>query len=181
MGIISNTIITPTILAIYRWANWNKEGFMFVRFGEEGVNYKWEGTPHDSHIIPITDRNENTRIGLSSIYQSVWPLDIFMMRANLIVKQLMALTTSDQALETTKLSDNYRYDLFDQTKYTEYRTKDGSGLDTIRDEFMTKAITGQLDINAEWDGYVENWKKAGGARILEELQKAPTVAEIIGQ
>lgn len=29
-------------------------------------------------------------------------------------------------------------------------------------EFADKAITGSIDIDAEWDNYVSSWRKAGG-------------------
>ena len=52
-------------------------------------------------------------------------------------------------------------------------------LNTIVDEFRMKAIVGEVDIDKEWDKYVENWMKNGGKETLEELDKAPEVSELL--
>ena len=39
----------------------------------------------------------------------------------------------------------------------------------IQDEFGWKAITGQIDIDTEWDGYVKAMMKAGLETLLEAL------------
>jgi hypothetical protein len=73
---------------------------------------------------------------------------------------------------------NYRTDLFNETLIPDIRKKSGATLDTMRDEFMFKAMTGALDIDKEWDGYVAGWLKAGGQDYLNEMAKAPLYAEL---
>ena len=52
-------------------------------------------------------------------------------------------------------------------------------LNTIVDEFRMKAIVGEVDIDKEWDKYVENYMKNGGKETLEELEKAPKVSDLL--
>ena len=41
----------------------------------------------------------------------------------------------------------------------------------------TSAVTGEIDIEKEWDSYVQDFRKNGGDEVLAELKKAPIVME----
>ena len=41
----------------------------------------------------------------------------------------------------------------------------------VEDEFFFKAIAGEIDIDAAWDGYVASWRNAGGDRLLAEVTR----------
>ena len=47
----------------------------------------------------------------------------------------------------------------------------GTEIDAIRDKFMARAMTGQADIDGEWDNYVENWLTSGGRQVTTEAQQ----------
>ena len=49
---------------------------------------------------------------------------------------------------------------------------------TLHSEFMWRIITGQGDLDAEWEGHVERFMNAGGSALLAELKKAPIVPEL---
>ena len=54
-----------------------------------------------------------------------------------------------------------------------YRIADlQADLETVQDEFRLQAITGQIDIDAEWDGYVEKCKALGFDELMEIDQAA---------
>ena len=36
-----------------------------------------------------------------------------------------------------------------------------------------------IDIDAEWPGFVEQWLANGGQEVIDELQKAPLVEDIL--
>ena len=44
-----------------------------------------------------------------------------------------------------------------------------ANIGTIEQEFAWKALTGQVDIDAEWDGYVRDMMNAGLGRLLETV------------
>lgn len=73
-----------------------------------------------------------------------------------------------------------RYDLFNETEQSELESRYQAQLDTLVQEFRINGITGKIDIEAEWDGYVENYMNNGGSQLLEELEKAPLVSDLIG-
>ena len=45
-------------------------------------------------------------------------------------------------------------------------------------EFWFKAMIGTVDIDAEWDSYVQNWLRAGGSEMIEAISKAPITQEL---
>lgn len=44
-------------------------------------------------------------------------------------------------------------------------------LETIINRFYYNAITGKIDIEAEWDKYVEEWLENGGKEVLYEARQ----------
>ena len=73
----------------------------------------------------------------------------------------------------------YRYDFMTETELAEIQRKYGAVMNTIRDTFFLKAVTGQADIDAEWDDYVNEWLNNGGSEYLKELEKAPILEEFL--
>ena len=71
-----------------------------------------------------------------------------------------------------------REDLFKETNYLDVRAKFGATLDTMVIEFWFKAMIGSVDIDAEWDSYVQDWLDAGGSELIEEISKAPITSEL---
>ena len=76
-------------------------------------------------------------------------------------------------------SPNAREDIANTTRFNELWAQFGGALTTLKQEFWWKAITTDIDIDAEWPKYVETWMNAGGREVLAELQKAPTSADIL--
>lgn len=50
---------------------------------------------------------------------------------------------------------------------TDAENEFSSATQKIQEEFYWKAVAGEIDIDKEWDGYVETWLNAGGREILE--------------
>jgi ABC-type glycerol-3-phosphate transport system substrate-binding protein len=72
----------------------------------------------------------------------------------------------------------YREDILNETDYLELWGKYNGALNTIMNEFIWEAIITDIDIDAEWDAYVERWLGAGGKEVLAELEKMPLTMEI---
>ena len=60
---------------------------------------------------------------------------------------------------------------FDLAIWTEAERALAANVDTIQNEFGWKAITGRVDIDAEWDGYVQSMMDAGLDKLLESLAR----------
>lgn len=74
----------------------------------------------------------------------------------------------------------YRWDLFNETNIGDVESRYLAQLETIQDEFRMSAINGELDIEKEWESYVENWLNNGGQELIEEYEKAPLVSDLLG-
>ena len=62
---------------------------------------------------------------------------------------------------------------------TDLITRYGEELQTLAREFYFKAVTGEIDVDAEWDGYVSEWLSNGGQEMLAEMRKAPLVEPLL--
>ncbi|NLA83340.1 MAG: hypothetical protein GX854_02165, partial [Clostridiales bacterium] len=47
----------------------------------------------------------------------------------------------------------------------------GADITTIADEFFFDAITGRIDIDAEWDAFLKKLDDAGLQEIIEEYER----------
>ena len=50
---------------------------------------------------------------------------------------------------------------------------DNTELAKIESEFFFNGITGKIDIDQEWDTYVQRWMDLGGKALTEAAQEAP--------
>ena len=163
------------ILQMYDYLNFDTKGMVLGWYGTED-NYAWSGTPYASPAIekPTTKYGDGTGAGY---YMAYTPH-----------KDLLRLTTRPELLpyvdyftfgEGAKDAvPAYREDIFAQTNYQTVWGRYSAALNSIRDEFFWKAITTSMNIDTEWPKYVQTWMNAGGADVLAELEKAPTVADI---
>ena len=149
------------------------------RNGKEGVHFDWDGEPYESFARnrAESDIPEGQGHGGISGYPVFYPVD----RLQIIQPKPMAEFQSTYALvdggARVYTTRSYRDDFFNETEYEDLRQRFISTLNTMWSEFFYKGITGQIDVDAEWDAYVQAWNDAGGADIVAELEKAPIVSE----
>ena len=154
---------------------------VFTRYGKEGVHFEWEGERNNSFIklLDYPGKTPGMKIGT---YHYCCP--------NMIVKEFLPWTANPMDMElmsffrdgpgTTQFAIRlYRNDILGETKAAEYSSEALAVLTTLHEEFHFKAITGQIDIDADWDAYVRKWRQSGGDKILGELAKAPLVSELL--
>lgn len=166
------------ILQMFDYINFDKEAKFFLRYGKEGEHFTWSGTPNDS--TPVF----NEGIGGSG-----GKYGFFSYNANNIAEIDMKKLLEDP--QNRKVGDYSRgewkkylwyptrYDLLKVTKYDEYNKQSGNAINTLVNEFFFKAITGEVDIDKEWDKYIKQLKDAGYDKLEEELNKAPLFSEIL--
>lgn len=166
------------ILQIFDYINFDKEGLMLSQFGDKGVDYTWEGEPYQSAVIPIeTAEADREKHGIGYYNLSIQHGNVAKYYANEGVSKLTSMFFGADEGRSMAYRP-YKWDYFNETKYNELNTTYGAGLKTITDEFLFKSITGEVDVDAAWNAYVENWRKSGGDEMLAELEKAPKVADL---
>ena len=167
------------ILQIYDYANFDPEGMVITYFGIPGEDFEWAGEPWNSRAVRTTlgDTDQSAR---GILYYNAYSRPSELERYG--YDEQGARDYADFRVPGGKYAGlspyAYREDIFQQTQYAVLRAQSRSALNTLRDEFFWKALTTDLDIDAEWPGYVDGWMNAGGREMLAELEKAPTVADI---
>ena len=162
------------ILQIYDWMMMTDEGYALNARGQEGVHFDWEGEPWSSRL---TFDAERVKDGRFYTYPPMYTIDR--------LKFLYYSILHDWAKDNVYSGKGYgmliypaRYDLFNETGYNDKKVQYGDALNTLRDEFYLQAVTGKVDVDAEWDAHVERWMSIGGAELLAELAKAPRGREL---
>ena len=167
------------ILQMFDYINHDNEA-RWTLYGEVGVHSDWEGEPENSAL------KVRPEFALEEGNSGFWAYNFRTYDAERVQwftsEYTMKLKNEFYATEDTKenmLIRPYKEDILNETKLKELDKRYGGQLTTIVDEFRMKAIVGEVDIDKDWDKYVENWMKNGGKETLEELDKAPEVSELL--
>ena len=163
------------ILQIFNYISYDKEGVVMSRFGEEGVHFTWSGEPYNSKPIVAEGIENGKDTGFMyynhAIYDEAYlPYQFGSWPAQLVDFQLVQ--AADLAIRP------YKWDYFKETNFDEVRSQYEESMNTIRDEFFFSVITGETDVDAEWDAYVDSWMNAGGTEYMAELEKARVVDDM---
>ena len=163
------------ILMMFDWMSYDKEGVVLSRWGVAGETFDWSGEAYNSTPIFKAGYGSGGKDGFQyynhAIYNEAY---LPYQYGDWTGKMLSFMQGAGRELNILP----YKYDYFDETAIKDVEKQYGESLDTIRDEFFFAAITGEIDIDAEWDGYVQSWMDAGGTQYMAELEKAPVVADI---
>ncbi|GAA0365862.1 extracellular solute-binding protein [Alkalibacterium iburiense] len=168
-------------LQMFDFMNHSDEGVWTV-YGEPGEHSDWAGEEGESTLIV---RDEYTReegdTGFWAYNFRTYPgnrvLWLNTMETNQLMEDYFAV---DEVVEENAIQP-HRYDLFNETDEADVMARYGAQLRTIEEEFRMNGITGVIDIENDWDDYVNTWLNNGGQELLDELEKAPLVEDILGQ
>ncbi|WP_127583280.1 ABC transporter substrate-binding protein [Paenibacillus koleovorans] len=164
------------ILQIIDYLNFNKEGVIWSQFGEAGVDFNWEAEPNNSRPLLLENVNPKQE-GLGYYNHSIATLANLKFNFGEIPRKLLDWTLFGEGKDL-KIRP-YKWDYFNTTNLSSVQAQYGAGLKTITDEFFFQSIIGEVDVDKGWDSYVDKWKKAGGSKLMEELEKAPKVADLL--
>lgn len=166
-------------LQMFDFMNFDEEAY-WTKYGIPGEHSDWMGEEWNSTLItrPEYDREEGEMGFWAYNHRSYYGEHLTWLN-HVKTQELM-----DKFFNVPEVVDEhnirpYKFDLFNETNQQELESRYQAQLDTIVDEFVVNAITGNIDIDAEWDAYVENYLNNGGSEILSELEKAPVVEELL--
>jgi len=170
------------ILQMVDYINFDKDARVWTTYGEEGKNWKWSGEPYNSFVEVIQGINGPEEIGKMGVgsyrWWGVWPADW----CKIIEPPELGVVSKwirDPNLGGKIAWRAYRNDLFGETKLVDVNKQYASELASQRVQFAYKAITGEINVDSEWDNYVKKLKSSGLDKVLAELQKAPIVEELL--
>lgn len=161
------------ILQWFEYMYFDPDAMIYTRFGQEGVNYKWEGEPRKSAALPIDDgpaftpMNGNFIATTETIYWTLNPL----------FAKVKEIASSEPFVKLAILP--HRYDFFNETNFRVVSGEVGAAIHTIVTEFRFNAIGGKIDVDKGWDGYLESLNDAGLPKLLEELNKMPLTSDFV--
>jgi len=165
------------ILQMVEYLNWDPEGRTYAYHGWPGEHFTWSGEPGNS---PVNRTDQYERGGSTGIlYYSYMNFYRDLHLQYVSPQQMPMQAFFGGGGEGGKIAaPMYREDMFGESSYSEVWARYRGTLDTIRDEFVWGAITDNLDVDAEWDDYVQRWLNAGGGEVHAELNKAPITEEL---
>ena len=169
------------ILQIFDYIN-HDEDARWTLYGEVGKHSEWQGTPEESslEVKPEYPRIEGD-MGFWAYNFRTYPGKRLQWLTPETTFELMDKFFAKPEVVDKMAIRPFRYDLFNETEVDELEKRYSGQLDTVVDEFRMRAIVGEVDIDKEWDSYVENWLNNGGQEILDELEKAPKVSDLLTQ
>jgi hypothetical protein len=174
-------------LKIWQYSRFTDEGWIYSFAGKPGVHFDWQGEPWDSAIIrkdikevpeEYTYGNNTNKTQLHWAPPNYGPDKWKFMYPKRLANFLVSYIDGGRAKEEFEIRP-YKWDLFDETDLFGVYDMHGEVLSTLFEEFSLKAITGEIDIDAEWDDYVTKWLENGGEKVVAELEKAPVVPELL--
>lgn len=167
------------ILQMFDYLNHDDDA-RWTLYGEVGKHSDWQGEPEESSIevkeeYPTIEGD----MGFWAYNFRTYPGKRLEWLTPATTLELMDKFFAKPEVVNKMAIRPYRYDLFDETKSKELDKRYSGQLDTIVEEFRMKAIVGEIDVDKEWDDYVQNWLNNGGEEILAELEKAPKVSDLL--
>lgn len=152
------------------WIQWE------YNHGQEGVHWEWAGEPYASQTrrIPADERPADApaRGGFPTNYPNYSPVESFAFtyppqQTAWILDHLFG-----ERVQSRTFATEY-FDIFNQTDFRDVQSRRGETLQTMTAEFFARAVTGDIDVDAEWDRYVADWMAAGGDELMAEIAKMP--------
>ena len=168
------------ILQVINWRA-GKEGFVYYQAGKPDVHFDWEGEPWNSRIMPRKEEDipkGYSKEGPISVYPPFYtPERLVFINPPALAKWYTkyALSQKGQKIATVP----YRYDFLGSKELRDVNEMYGETLSTMFTEMFFKGITGQVDVAAEWDDYVNKWLKAGGSKLIAATEKLPLTTGLI--
>jgi putative aldouronate transport system substrate-binding protein len=167
------------ILQIFDYLCFDKEAQVKYHFGFEGQHFTWQGEPYNSGISAKED--------VTPKVQGEYGLRFYKF---VMYDENMAIYLSQKEqipmINWVKVGnyesiDNWRHDIFGelQEEYDKLGKQIGSDVSMIWQEFYMKAITGEIDIDSEWDNYLKRIEEAGIGKQNEIGNKAPLFAPLL--
>ena len=161
--------------AIANWAGW--------AYGKEGVHWNWGGEPGNSSIVRVAQEDVpaeySKRGSLWTNYPNFNPRE-----SGKFSRSPNVYTFYEEYLYTdeiwSKMARPYKWDSYKETDIQEVMKQRGAALNTLASEWFAKAVTGEIDVDATWDEYVQDFMRFGGSEILAEMEKMPTWDEVWG-
>lgn len=147
-------------------------------FGEKDVDWKWnaEGdAPERINTLPMGEKGAMmfclpVQRGYGWKYNTYGP--DFKLGVKYYVKSEGGIWNNDLVVD-------YKRDIFNETDATAISNEFSADWDQIRNNYFISVITGEKNLDSDWDAYIVALNEAHFDEYMEELNKAPVVADVV--
>ncbi|TDQ42689.1 extracellular solute-binding protein [Aureibacillus halotolerans] len=157
-----------------KWVDffYSEEGSKFAAFGEEGYTYTMvDGLPRYSD--EILNHEEGAQIGafqfVDNVYGGYWPYleppDTW--RTAAMGNELAKSVNADPAEAEAYLPETIISTFTPTAEESDELDAINTDINTYMEEMRSKFITGELDVEAEWENYVNTLKQMGYEKLIE--------------
>jgi len=161
------------ILEIFNYISFDVDAYIMVNYGFEGEHFEWEGVPFESLIVrTMTNVMDAFNSGAFFLRTGIsGPIGNEVYFGN---NALTNYSTSDAGRRAVILP--YREDIHGDfvLRYAELTARYGEELLRIRERFFVLAIRGQIDIEAEWQSYIDELNANGLQQFLALVEHFPS-------
>ena len=157
----------------------------WVKFsiGYEGLDFKWEGEPWNSacEFLVIEDEEASLQRGARSFNLGIITNEMskFMQPGGVQILSDFAMSPAGKKMGVySSYSGDVNDDFVEEKQhFSDFYKAD---YDPVLAKFFADAVLG-MDIDANWDKYIADLKKAGLDYLMELIQKYPTYEETFGK
>lgn len=147
-------------------------------YGEEGVDWKWQdGKPVKTSEIQSGDKGTMVfcrNIQLGKLWEWLTFEPMFEAGRAYYIKEAGGKWNGD-------LEYQHKLDIYGKTRAAEISGEYGTDWGNVRNAYFMAVVMGEKNVEGDWDAYIKELTDLHYGEYLEELEKAPTVEEIIAQ
>ena len=167
------------ILKFFRYSNFaDKQVQAQLWYGEEGTDWKWENDkPVKLGAIQPGEKGTqvfcvNIQDGLAAEWITYEPM---------FESGVKYYVESEGGVWNTDLIYPYKNDINSVTEAKEISNEYRKDWETIYKAYFMGVIMGEKNLESDWDTYLKDLEGVEYGRYLEELDKAPTVEELLAK
>ena len=168
------------ILEIFDYFSADDEGWVYRLYGKPDVHFDWQAEPWESFPIrrdPEDVPDDYPEVGPISVYPPVTTPERMVYQFPLELANFYEDYLFTAGAQYAKLPA--RDDFFSDAGTTDIQRNYGDTMETLFQEFFYRAITGAIDIDSEWDTYVDQFTANGWGQMKEALMQSPVVPELV--
>ncbi len=143
------------ILQLLEYVSTTSEGFLLTNYGQLGVSYDMEG---DLAIAKTDAAVSAAKMGAGSFYNPLNSVDVSMAKHN-TKPELIALKEELNAGVTSM------FDLLGPAVLNS-KAQYWGNLKTLQDTYLIKAVTGEANMEKDFDKFKEDWLRSGGQEVI---------------
>lgn len=149
------------IMEIVDWTLSDESAYLMTTYGQEGVHYEMKDDGTVQRIGEWTDLTHlGAKIGAGWFYS---PLNG---SAN-----VYKFDRTKEQLEFRAAKNEGTTQLRDQLTFTLSRKGEFPDLSNLENEYWVKFITGEADVDKDWDSWVGLWLRSGGQALTDEANQ----------